>query len=84
MRRMMESKLQIKKHQLAIMIEKLKGISPLEKLSQGYAFLEQEQKGTSVAVKSVTQIQMGERLSVYVADGRIQAEVTGIREERYE
>lgn len=84
MRRMMESKLQIKKHQLAIMIERLKGISPLEKLSQGYAFLEQNIDGRSVAVKSIKQVQEGEQLSVYVADGRIQAVVTGIREERYE
>lgn len=84
MRRMMESKLQIKKHQLAIMIERLKGISPLEKLSQGYAFLEQNIDGRSAAVKSIKQVQEGEQLSVYVADGRIQAVVTGIREERYE
>ena len=52
--------------------------------SQGYAFLEQNIDGRSAAVKSIKQVQEGEQLSVYVADGRIQAVVTGIREERYE
>ena len=84
LRRMMESRLQLKKHQFAIMIERLKGISPLEKLSQGYAFLERETRGKTAAVRSVKQVQEGEQLSVYVADGRIQAVVTDIREERYE
>ena len=66
------------------MIARLKGLSPLEKLSQGYAFLEQETEGSKRAVRSVKQVQKGDRLSVYVADGRIQAEVVGTREEEYE
>lgn len=84
LRRLMEYRLQSEKHRLAILMERLKGVSPLEKLSQGYAFLEQETEGGRQAVRSVKQVQEGDRLSVYVADGIIQAAVTGIREEDYE
>lgn len=84
LRRLMEQRLYSEKHRLAVLIARLKGLSPLEKLSQGYAFLEQETEGSKRAVRSVKQVQKGDRLSVYVADGRIQAEVVGTREEEYE
>lgn len=84
LRRLMEYRLQSEKHRLAILIERLKGVSPLEKLSQGYAFLEQETEDGRRVVRSIGQVQKGDRLSVCVRDGRIQAEVTGIREEDYE
>lgn len=82
--RLMELRLQSEKHRLAVLLERLKGLSPLEKLSRGYAFLERETGQGRNAVRSVKQVQKGDVLSVYVADGRIQAEVTGIREEGYE
>lgn len=82
--RLMEFRLQSEKHRLAVLLERLKGLSPLEKLSRGYAFLERETGQGKRAVRSVKQVQKGDVLSVYVADGRIQAEVTGIREEGYE
>ena len=41
---LMEKRLQQKKHQLAICIEQLKGLSPLNKLSQGYAFLTDDEE----------------------------------------
>ncbi len=84
LRRQMENRLQQAKYRLGIQAERLKGTSPLEKLSQGYAFLEQEKGEKRCAVKSIKQIQEGEILSAYVTDGRIQASVTEIREERYE
>lgn len=84
LRRLMEYRLQSAKHRLAIQIERLRGVSPLEKLGRGYAFLEQEGPGKRCAVKSIKQVQEGDILSAYVADGRIQASVIGIREERYE
>ncbi len=30
------------------------------------------------------QVQTGDAITIYVADGRIEAEVTGVQEERYE
>lgn len=83
LRRLMELRLQSARHRLAIRTERLKGVSPLEKLSQGYAFLEQEKSGKSCAVKSIKQVQEGDVLSAYVADGRIRAAVIGTREEDY-
>lgn len=84
LRWLMEHRLESAKHRLAIWAERLKGVSPLEKLSQGYAFLEQEASGKRCAVKSITQVHRGEILSAYVADGRIQAAVIETREEDYE
>lgn len=84
LQRLMEQRLYSEKHRLAVLIARLKGLSPLEKLSQGYAFLEQEAEGRKRAVRSVKQVKKGDSLSVYVADGRIQAEVAGTREEEYE
>ena len=40
---LMKRQLTDRKHQLAIYIEKLKGLSPLDKLGQGYAFVENGQ-----------------------------------------
>jgi len=36
----MKRKLTAKKHELALIVERMKGLSPLDKLSQGYAFVE--------------------------------------------
>ncbi|MDO4313263.1 MAG: exodeoxyribonuclease VII large subunit [Eubacteriales bacterium] len=84
LRRLMEDRLKDSRHRLAIRIERLKGLSPLEKLNQGYAFVEKEAEDRFQAVRSVRQIKEGDNLSVYVSDGRIRAAVTEVREEGYE
>ena len=43
----MEEILQQKRHQFALYVEKMKGLSPLEKLNQGYAYVE-DKKGRPV------------------------------------
>lgn len=40
---LMDQKLKMSRHQLELRKERLKGLSPLDKLNQGYAFAEQEQ-----------------------------------------
>ena len=44
LRSRMEEILQQKRHQFALYVEKMKGLSPLEKLNQGYAYVE-DKKG---------------------------------------
>lgn len=61
-----------KKHTLAIYIEKMKGLSPLDKLSKGYAFVADE-RGS--AVKTVKDVKVGDMVFISVTDGDIQAVV---------
>ncbi|WP_044292879.1 exodeoxyribonuclease VII large subunit [Robinsoniella peoriensis] len=69
---LMNDRLLEKRHQFRIYIEKMKGLSPLEKLNQGYAYATDD-KGSTLS--SITQVEQGERLKIYVTDGRIDAEV---------
>ncbi len=70
LRQRMERQLKDDRHRLAIYIETMKGLSPIQKLNQGYSYVENEDKAV---VKSIRQIQPGERLSIYVTDGVIHA-----------
>lgn len=69
---LMNDRLLEKRHQFRIYIEKMKGLSPLEKLNQGYAYATDD-KGSTLS--SIAQVEQGERLKIYVTDGRIDAEV---------
>lgn len=57
-------------HRLALYIEKLKGLSPLDKLSHGYAYVSD---GEGKKVLSVGQMPVGGRISVHVRDGSVSA-----------
>lgn len=59
-----------KRHNLALLAERLKGLSPLDKLSQGYAFLENQE---GEMIKSVSQIKAGDGLKISLADGEVSA-----------
>ncbi len=63
-------KLERKKYRLAILAERLEGMSPLKKLSQGYAFLTDEQRKP---IKSVKKVKKGQKLLISVTDGDIVA-----------
>lgn len=70
--RFMEQKIDNAKHRLAIRMEMMKGLSPIEKLNGGYSYVQLE---SGRVLKSVTSVEIGERLSIYVTDGKIEAEV---------
>lgn len=70
----MKKQIMTGRHRLAIYIEKLKGLSPLDKLNQGYAYVSDERGRT---VTDIEKISVGDKLSVYVKNGRIEASVTG-------
>ena len=82
LRMMMEKKVSLSRHRLEIQIERLKGLSPLDKLNRGYAFVEKREERSPV--RSISQVKEGEELLVYVADGKIIASVTECEEEKYE
>lgn len=72
LRNLMDRHLIAEKHRLALSAEKMKGLSPLEKLNQGFSFV-QDENGRNI--KSIRQVRQGERLTVYVTDGKIETEV---------
>ena len=76
---LMEKRLQQKKHQLAIYIEQLKGLSPLNKLSRGYAFLTDEKERP---VKSIEKLKEGQLLKISVTDGDILARVEETKKQK--
>lgn len=81
MRIRMNSALEESRHKLAIYIEKMKGLSPLQKLNQGYAYVTDESGRT---VRSIKDTKQGEVLDVYVTDGRVRTQVMDIYKEEYD
>lgn len=72
----MAKNIEKKRHILALYIEKMKGLSPLVKLNQGYAYAA-DREGRML--KSIAQVQKGDQITVRLADGDIAAAVTDIR-----
>lgn len=68
--RMMEQRLTDKKYRMSVYVERMKGLSPLNKLAHGYAAVTDE-KGKRV--HSIEQTGEGDMLSIYVSDGCIRA-----------
>ena len=81
MRIRMNSALEESRHKLAIYIEKMKGLSPLQKLNQGYAYVTDRSGRT---VRSIKDTKQGEVLDVYVTDGRVRTQVVDIYKEEYD
>jgi len=61
-----------KRHALQIYIEKMKGLSPLEKLNSGYAFVSDEEGHT---IRNTGQVKSGQDLCISLLDGDILATV---------
>ena len=68
----MESRLEKEKHRLAIYAEKMKGLSPLEKLSRGYSYVTSD---TGENIRSTEQAEPGMKIRIYVRDGHYTAKV---------
>lgn len=70
----MEKLLRTRRHELAIYIERLKSLSPLEKLNSGYSYITDESGGN---IRSVKQVREGQELEITVSDGSFRATVLG-------
>ena len=62
------------RHQLALYIEQLKGLSPLDKLNQGFSYVEDAE---GRCVNDVERVHTGDELKIYVKNGSLYASVTG-------
>ena len=67
-----------RRHNLALYIERMKAVSPLEKLNSGFSYVE-DTDGKNI--RSVTQVEAGERLRIRVSDGVIDTRVEQIQKE---
>lgn len=75
LRTLMRDRVKEARHRLAIQIEKLNGLSPVRKLNQGFAYVEEADGGV---VKSIRQVEKGDELTVYVTDGLIRTSVKAV------
>lgn len=73
----MNKLLQRRKHELAIYIERMKGLSPLEKLNSGYSYVENE---NGKNIRSVEQVSVGDTLTIRMKDGKVKTKVTETEE----
>ena len=72
----MNRKIRDKKHQLQLQIERLGGLSPLQKLQQGYSYVADNENKN---IRSISQIKEDDILRVYVTDGAIVAKVQEVQ-----
>ena len=79
-RQTMERKIDDEKRRFAFYIERMKGLSPLAKLNQGFAYISTE---NGKVVKIIADTANGETLNVYVTDGVIKARVEDTHKEEH-
>ena len=75
--RKMKEKIEQSRMEIAIATQRLKGLSPMERLQAGYAFVTMS---SNQIVKEVKQVTIGEELQIEVTDGTIVATVNKIEE----
>ena len=80
LRTLMRDRVKEARHRLAIQIEKLNGLSPVRKLNQGFAYVEEADGGV---VKSIRQVEKGDERTVYVTDGLIRTSVKAVQKKTY-
>ena len=68
----------VTRHRMELYVERMKALSPLEKLNQGYAYV-RTQDGK--ALRSIHKTRQGDVLEICVTDGSIRAEVLEKKEE---
>ena len=76
----MQAVLNRKRHILALYVEKMKGLSPLEKLSSGFSYVENE---TGKTVKAIEDVKEGDLLTVQVTNGKIFARTERISSHKW-
>jgi len=73
----MQRILENRKSRFMICLERLKGLSPLEKLSSGYSYVEDE-RGRNI--RSAAQVSVGDRLLIRLKDGQVEAETRRVEQ----
>ena len=71
----MEQQLLQKKHGMELLAERLEALSPLKKLSQGYAFVT-GQSGQGIC--SAARVKPGDILNIHMLDGKVAAKAVEV------
>ena len=79
LRRVMQSLLEQTRHQLALIVERLRRLSPYVKLESGYGCILTED---GRRIRSVSQVAPGEVVQIYLADGRMTARIQEVKESK--
>lgn len=74
----MKQNLDKSRHKMELYIEKMRGLSPIEKLSQGYSYVENE---NGENIRSVMQTRKGDFITIRVTDGTIHAQISEVKKE---
>lgn len=77
----MQMSLKSSREKLKVQIATLDGLSPLTRLSQGYAFAEGKE---GKPLKSVKELKTGSEFTIHMKDGIVEAEALNIKEKSYE
>ncbi|QUO33097.1 exodeoxyribonuclease VII large subunit [Faecalicatena sp. Marseille-Q4148] len=80
-RYLMEHKITEERNRILLCTEQMKRLSPLERLSGGYAFVS---KSDGKPVRKISDVQEKDRMQIYLKDGMIEAEVISVKEEGYD
>ena len=75
--RAMKEKLNEKRQRLLYLSQQLEVYSPLKKLQQGFSYVEDR---THKTIKSIEQVEIGDKVTIHVLDGEIEATVSEVRE----
>ncbi len=78
---LMDKRLKNSRHRLEIDIERLKGLSPLDRLKSGYSYVA-DAEGNNI--RSIDSVQNEDDISIYVSDGLVKAQVTGTERINFE
>ena len=70
----MERSLTQSRHRLELTAGRLHALSPLQKLSGGYGYIEKDGRG----VRSAAQVSLGDSLCLYLQDGKIRAQAAEV------
>lgn len=79
-RNLMEHKITEERNRILLCMEQMKRLSPLERLSGGYAFVS---RSDGKSIRKINDVQRKDRIKIYLKDGMIEAEVTSVKEEGY-
>ena len=74
--RRMEQILTDRKHRFALLSERMDGVSPLKKLSQGYAYVQDAQGKT---LTDANQVKTGDAIRIHLLNGQLEASVTEVK-----